>query len=413
MGDVSEPRRRTILIISQVYVPDPASVGQHMHDAAAEMARRGHRVVVLTSNRGYDDPSRKYPSRETRDGVEIRRLRLSSFGKKRLWLRFVAAWLFVLQCTVRGLFRWRLDTLLVSTSPPMAPFAGVVIGWFRRRLRVVFWCMDLNIDLLVAMGQAKRSSRVVRFFGWMERSILRRADHVVALDRYMAEKLNAKHDVSQKMTVSPPWPHEDHIAPVEHDENPFRREHGLAKRFVIMFSGNLSVAADVDTILAAALELKDEPRLLLMFIGGGLGKKRVEQVISEHRPGNIVSLPYQPLEKLRFSLSAADVHLVSVGDVLVGLSHPCKVYGSMAVARPILLLGPTPSHVSDILDAHACGWRIAHGDVEGAVRTFRQILRTPPDELCEMGSRARRAVRDHFGMKRLRDTFCDLLVDGN
>src|SRR5688572_20407606 len=101
MGDESE-RRRTILIISQVYVPDPASVGQHMHDAAAEMARRGHRVVVLTSNRGYDDPSQKYSAREMRDGVEIRRLRLSSFGKKRMWLRFVAAWLFVLQCTFRG-----------------------------------------------------------------------------------------------------------------------------------------------------------------------------------------------------------------------------------------------------------------------------------------------------------------------
>ena len=46
-------KRPTILIISQVYVPDPASVGQHMHDAAAELARRGHRVVVYCSRAGY------------------------------------------------------------------------------------------------------------------------------------------------------------------------------------------------------------------------------------------------------------------------------------------------------------------------------------------------------------------------
>ena len=71
-----------LLILSQVYVPDPASVGQHMHDAAAEMVARGWRSVVLTSARGYDDPSRKYPSREVRDGVQIRRLALSSFGKR-------------------------------------------------------------------------------------------------------------------------------------------------------------------------------------------------------------------------------------------------------------------------------------------------------------------------------------------
>ena len=66
--------KRTMLIFSQVYVPDPASVGQHMHDAAAEMLRRGFRVIVYASSRGYDDPTKSYPRRETRDGVEIRRL---------------------------------------------------------------------------------------------------------------------------------------------------------------------------------------------------------------------------------------------------------------------------------------------------------------------------------------------------
>jgi colanic acid biosynthesis glycosyl transferase WcaI len=411
---MSEGRnRKTVLIISQVFVPDPASVGQHMADVAQEMSARGQRVIVFTANRGYDDPGRKYVSRETRNGVEIRRLPLSSFGKTRMSLRFIAAWLFVLQCTIRGLFMRRLDTLLVSTSPPMAPFAGIVIGWLRRRVRIVFWCMDLNIDLLVAMGRASRWSPVVRFFGWMERAILRRANHVVALDRYMADRLNAKLDVHDKMTVIAPWPHEDHVAPVEHTDNPFRREHGIEDKFVIMFSGNLTVAADVDTILEAALKLQDDSRLLVMFIGGGSGKKRVEQLIAEKRPRNIVSLPYQPLERLRFSLSAADVHLVSVGDILVGLSHPCKVYGAMTVARPILLLGPTPSHVADILGAHGCGWQIAHGDVDEAERTIRRILDTPPHDLREMGQRARQAVQEHFAMNRLRANFCDLLMNGN
>jgi colanic acid biosynthesis glycosyl transferase WcaI len=151
----------------------------------------------------------------------------------------------------------------------------------------------------------------------------------------------------------------------------------------------------------------------VMFIGGGSGKKRVEQLIAEKRPRNIVSLPYQPLERLRFSLSAADVHLVSVGDILVGLSHPCKVYGAMTVARPILLLGPTPSHVADILGAHGCGWQIAHGDVDEAERTIRRILDTPPHDLREMGQRARQAVQEHFAMNRLRANFCDLLMNGN
>ena len=47
---------RTFLFITWVYVPDPASTGQHMAGAAEELVRRGHRVVVLTSARGYDNP---------------------------------------------------------------------------------------------------------------------------------------------------------------------------------------------------------------------------------------------------------------------------------------------------------------------------------------------------------------------
>ena len=80
---------KVFLVLSQVYVPDPASVGQHMHDAAAEMVSRGYRVVVLTANRGYDNPSIRYKRREIVDGVEIRRLPLSSFGKRSIKQRLL------------------------------------------------------------------------------------------------------------------------------------------------------------------------------------------------------------------------------------------------------------------------------------------------------------------------------------
>jgi len=67
------PMKPSFLVISQIFVPDPASVGQHVADAAAEMAWRGYRTIVYTSARGYEDPSRRYPASEGHDGVEVRR----------------------------------------------------------------------------------------------------------------------------------------------------------------------------------------------------------------------------------------------------------------------------------------------------------------------------------------------------
>ena len=43
--------KRSYVFVTQVYVPDPNATGQHLADVAEELARRGHEVVVYTSNR--------------------------------------------------------------------------------------------------------------------------------------------------------------------------------------------------------------------------------------------------------------------------------------------------------------------------------------------------------------------------
>ena len=50
------------------------------------------------------------------------------------------------------------------------------------------------------------------------------------------------------------------------------------------------------------------------------------------------------------SLSAADLHVVVMGEAFVGIVHPCKIYNILAVGAPVLYLGPCPSHVTEILD---------------------------------------------------------------
>jgi len=401
----------TILVLSQVYVPDPASVGQHVADAAAELVHRGHRVVVLTSGRGYDDPSVKYAASETRDGVEVRRLPFSSFGKSSIPRRLIGGVLFMLQCIVRGVFMPRLEAIMVSTSPPMCAAAAMVIA-FIRRVPIKYWVMDLNPDQMIELGKIKADALPVRLYDAFNRMILRRSADVVALDRFMATRLNRKLDVSHKLAVMPPWPHDDHLGIVAHVANPFRREHGLEGKFVVMYSGNHGFSTPVKTVVDAALQLQDRTDIVFMFIGGGVGKKEVDGAIAQHHPKNIVSLPYQPLDQIKYSLSAADIHLVSVGNDVVGVVHPCKVYGAMAVSRPILLLGPDPCHVSDLVREHRLGWQISHGDIDAAVATIKEIVSTPQPELEAMGERARVLIDRELSKSVLCGRFCDVVERG-
>jgi putative colanic acid biosynthesis glycosyltransferase WcaI len=399
--------RRTFLVLSQVYLPDPASVGQHLADAAAELVRRGHRVVVLTSDRGYDDPSLVYPRREVIDGVEVRRIPWTSFGKRSMSLRLLAGVSFTLQAVLRGMLVGPIDAILVSTTPPLVPIAAVLLGALRRS-PIKYWVMDLNPDQLIALGLITKSSWTAGAFEWLNRLILDRAADIVVLDRFMAARVNRKGDVAAKLAVLPPWPHQEHLEIVDHPVNPFRQRHGLAGKTVVMYSGNHGPSNPITTLVEAGKRLRDLPNLVFLFVGGGTGKREVEQAAGP----NIMSLPYQPLAELKYSLSAADVHVVTVGDGIVGIVHPCKVYGALAVARPVLLVGPQECHVTDILAGGEIGWRVSHGDVDGAERVLREIARTEPTELARRGAIGRQMVLGRLSKAVLCGQFCDVIERG-
>ena len=363
-----------------------------MTDVARELVRRGYDVRVVTSERGYDDPSVRYPRREVLDGIDIRRIPLASFGKKNLLIRALGAASFQLQALWHQLVARDVAGIFFSTTPPLVGVTACIAGLVRR-VPIAFWAMDLNPDQLIVIGAMREDSAAARALETVNRMILSRSALIVALDRFMQQRLLARGDYADKMLVMPPWPHEETFEPIDQATNPFRIQHGLVGRRVIMYSGNHSPSNPLRTLLDAARAFRDDDRVRFVFVGGGTGKREVDAAIAEHHLTNVLSLPYQPLADLKYSLSAGDVHVVSMGDPMAGIIHPCKIYGAMAVGRPILYLGPSPSHVSDILDAHGCGWHVAHGDVDGMRARIAAILDAPPAELARMGAAAQTALR--------------------
>jgi hypothetical protein len=407
---VSKSDKPLFLLFSQVFVPDPASVGQHMADVAVEMARRGHRVRVYCSNRGFEDPSVRYESHENLGGADVRRLPFSSFGKKSLLTRGLGTASLLVQFLFIGLFTRNVGGIFFSTSPPFIGLACAIVSMIRR-VPIVYWAMDLNPDQVFAMGKVKPASLTGRTLEAINRIILKRSKLIVPLDRFMAGRIATRGITNDKMLVMPPWPHEDRIDNLDQSNNPFRVKHNLIDKFVIMYSGNHSPANPLRTLLDATLRYKDDPALRFLFVGGGGGKKEVDALIKEHNLTNVISLPYQPLADLKYSLSAADVHIVSLGNDMVGIIHPCKIYGAMAVGRPILFLGPKPSHISDILDEHPIGWHVAHGDVTNCANAIDQARATSRDELQRMGKLASEVLGENLSQEMLCNRLCSKLED--
>jgi hypothetical protein len=100
-------------------------------------------------------------------------------------------------------------------------------------------------------------------------------------------------------------------------------------------------------------------------------------------------LPYQPLRQLSASLSAADLHLVVMGDPFVGIVHPCKIYNILRVARPVIYVGPKPSPASEVLEQQLDGLLsacVSHGDAAGLVRQIMRMQRASHELAGTSGS---------------------------
>jgi hypothetical protein len=425
------------LLLNQTFYPDVASTAQHLTDVARGLADAGHEVHVIASRRAYDDPQKRFASREVWNRIRISRVFTTAFGKRAKWRRALDFASFMLSCALRLLFTRRPDVVIALTSPPLISFVAALFAT-TRRCRFVYWVMDLNPDEAIVAGWLRPTSTIARILERLSRFSLRRADAVIVLDRFMRERVLAKGIAPDRVHVLPPWSHDDAIRYDEAGRNRFRAAHGLTDKFVVMYSGNHSPCHPLDTLLEVArllavgsagvspasfgvppkvppsalhssraltsdlcpvtsetsapnseplnpqLSTLNEPPLpapMFCFIGGGSEFARVKRFAAEHNLPNILCLPYQPLSELSASLSAADLHVVVMGDPFVGTIHPCKIYNVLTIGSPVLYIGPEQSHITDIFSASpdsAAHRSARHGDVAGVLAQIRPAAQLAP-----------------------------------
>jgi hypothetical protein len=394
--------RVTFLLLNQAFYPDVMATGQYLTEVALRLVERGHQVTVVTSRRAYDHPEVRFPKTESWRGIRICRVGSTGFGKGARWHRAADFASFLTLCSLRLVLLPRHDVVVALTSPPLVSFLGAWLARLRRS-RFIYWVMDFNPDEAIAAGWLRPNSVAARLLDWMSRFSLRQSQKVIALDRFMRDRIVAKGIASDKVAVIPPWSHDTEVRFDPEGRERFRREHGLDGKFVVMYSGNHSPCHPLETLLAAARQLASDPGIVFCFIGGGSEwRKIVEKQKAESRKqkgqeglpdygppnsaastagsdfsfSNIICLPYQPLDQLAGSLSAADLHVVVMGNAFVGLVHPCKIYNILSVAAPVLYIGPCPSHVSELLDCLSNEYPIAsvaHGEVDRVVQQIEGV----------------------------------------
>jgi colanic acid biosynthesis glycosyl transferase WcaI len=381
---MSGRRKPRLLVLNQYYWPGIEATAQLLTELCEALAQDAEVKVVTGVLHGHEDA----PRRVVQNGVEIVRVPSTSFERSKLGARAANYVTYLTSALLRGLRGPRPDVVLCMTDPPIVADIALLVA---RRYRAPLVVISQDVFPEIAV-QLKRLENPVamRLLRGLVSLYLRRADRIVAIGDTMRRRLEEKGARPDRLRVIPNWVDTSRLVPLE-KANDWARHIGLDKKFVVMHSGNVGHAQDLDSLVRAATFLRDLDDLSIFIIGTGARHAELVALAELLEVDQVTFLYYQSRGVLPQSLSAADVHVVGLAPGLAGYVVPSRLYGILAVARPVIAAAEAESETAQVVERVGCGIVVPPGRPELLARAIRDAHDGKYD-LAEMGRRGREWV---------------------
>ncbi len=397
-----------IVLLNQPFHPDVVATAQMGKDLADHLINQGFTVSAIASRSIYGSTGATLPKHEVIDNITIHRVGSNIFGKKGIIARLADFALFYLQAGFK-ITTMKKPTVVVSFTTP--PFIALLGLWCRlaRGSKAVYWVMDLYPDVPVACSVMSPRSPLTKLMEHIHRWILKKSDAVVVLGRCMKNRVIDKGIPESRIHFIPVWPIDAGLKPVTHESNSLRKKWNPDNQTCVMYSGNFGIAHDADTLMNAMIKLRDDNSIRFDFIGSGKRRALVEQTIKDSHLINAAWHEYVPREQLAHSLSAGDIHIVSIKEGLEGLIVPSKMFGIMSVGRPVIYIGNRQSEIARIISESGCGLLVSQGDDAALVDAIQTLAKNPAKRQL-MGQAGKDALKGIYDKHSACQAWSELLT---
>ncbi|MGZ7066247.1 MAG: glycosyltransferase family 4 protein, partial [Candidatus Aminicenantales bacterium] len=277
-----------------------------------------------------------------------------------------------------------------------------------RTARILLSVQDIHPDLAIESGILKNPAGI-RFSKSLERWVYGLADRVVVISDGFRRNLLAKGVPGPKMSVVPNWVDTGFLRPLDKN-NPVSRKFGFDGKFVLMYSGTISISSDLALarVLEAARILAAERDIVLAIVGEGLRKDALRARAAALGLRNVIFIPFQPYGDLPNLLAAADVLLVPLDGEKSELSVPSKLYNFMAAGRPVLGLARPGSEVAAILGERQCGVPVSPGNA-AEIADIVRALKGSPEWRRALAANGRAYVVERFAKDKVLSAYDEII----
>lgn len=173
--------------------------------------------------------------------------------------------------------------------------------------------------------------------------------------------------------------------PDEH-QNAFEKLNG---KLIIGFAGGFAASGSVDTLIKAAIKLKEREDIHVVLVGKGPEKSLYEKIISDNKLENVSILPSVSKNLVPSVISHFDI------TPICGVHSPLHKYGTspnkltdcMLSSKPIIYAVDEPGC---IVEREKCGIRVEAENVEELYNAIIELADMAPEDRMAMGLRGKK-----------------------
>ena len=388
--------RKNLLIYAHYYYPDVASTGQILTELAEGLNDTFHTTVICTVPSYTGKISRYYRKHkyyyENINGVDVLRIRVPEFRKSFALSRIFNILSYFFSAIFATFRVGHQDYVFTISQPPVLGGLLGVIGKHIKHAKLIYNIQDFNPEQVMAVDFT-HNKLILNTMMMLDKYSCRQADKVIIVGRDMIETLHKRFKKMVPYAHINNWINEKEIYPLPKDDAgvmAFKSKYGLEDKFVIMYSGNIGLYYDLVNILKTIEKFKDKEEVVFAFIGEGSVLEELRVYKETNQLSNVVFIPYQAKSDLIYSLNAGDVHFVVNAKGIKGVSVPSKLYGVMAVGKPVLGIMDEGAEARLIVEEAGCGISVEPGNYEAIEELIRKYINLrDAEELQEMGTRGR------------------------
>lgn len=410
--------KKKLLMYTNYFYPEVATTGQILTELAEGLTDTFDVTVICEIPSYAQAIDEKYKTKrfyfEEYKGMKVIRVRVPEVNKQSKVSRVKYILSYFFNCIGATFKAGKFDLVFTVTQPPILGGLLGVIGKMVTRGKLMYQIMDFNPEQTIAVNYAG-NRMVLRAMMWFDKLSCRTSDVVVTLGRDMQETLYKRFknkNVPNNVVINN-WIDETKVYPLEHSDErvaAFLKQYGLEGKFVIMTSGNIGLYYDFENLLKIMAKFKDEKDVVFAFVGDGLVKPKLQEYVEKHQLTNVVFAPFQKKEDLNYSLNAADVHIVTNALGVKGVSVPSKIYGILAVNKPIWGILEKDSEAWRIIKDSNCGILAEAANYEQIEETLRTVI-AEKEKFVEKHSTGRAYLEAHLTKNQSIDAYRKALLD--